>query len=113
MEFMDSLAESPMASLYSPLYPKHSKLLKQNDIIKQLVFQKFDAACECQLRQFLNLFDNVLSSSFSNPWIFIKGSASAIDSDTLSNWLQDIPTNTQAIDVAVEKVQVAVLKTYA
>merc|ERR1712216_1121174 len=34
VEFMDSLEGTPSASVYSPLYPKHVKLLKQNDMIK-------------------------------------------------------------------------------
>merc|ERR1719261_1950331 len=73
LAFMDGLEGTPSANLYSPLYPKHAKLLKQNDIIKHLVFQTYDAACARQLKQFVELFDNMLTSTFSNPWVFLKG----------------------------------------
>merc|ERR1739845_59461 len=39
IEFMDSLEGTPSANLYSPLYPKHVKLIKQNSMIKHLVYQ--------------------------------------------------------------------------
>merc|ERR1712110_1131048 len=38
-----------------------------------LVYQTYDAACARQLRQFVELFDNMLTSTFSNPWVFLKG----------------------------------------
>merc|ERR1712190_87987 len=58
LEFMDSLNTAPSGNLFSPLYPKHGKLIKQNEMIKYLVFQTYDATCERQLNQFVQLFDN-------------------------------------------------------
>merc|ERR1719203_1171182 len=130
--------------MYSPLYPKHAKLLKQNEMIKHLVFQTYNKACERQLLQFLELFENMLTSTFSNPWVFLKGASTTLGAaegedmqeavlpsfdDTkeripkeienragtelmLSKWLTDIPTNSQQIDEAVDKVQMLVLRTY-
>merc|ERR1719276_275211 len=72
VEFMDILEGTPNARMYSPLFPKHVKLLKQNDMIKHLIFQTYDAACKRQLSQFNELFDNMLTSTFSNPWVFLK-----------------------------------------
>merc|ERR1712137_1520363 len=73
IEFMDGLEGTPCANLYSPLYPKHAKILKQNDVIRNLVLQTHDMACQRQLKQFVELFDNMLTSTFSNPWVFLKG----------------------------------------
>jgi len=128
--------------MYSPLYPKHVKLIKQNEMIKHLVFQTYDKACKRQLEMFTDLFDNMLTSTFSNPWVFLKAatpspgstedlqntslpsfdetksripgeinSRSGID-NTLAKWMQDIPTESDQIDTAVDKVQQLVLKTY-
>merc|ERR1719510_2254000 len=72
LTFMDKLEGTPNANLYSPLYPKHAKLIKQNEMIKHLVFQTYNKACARQLKQFVELFDNMLTSTFSNPWVFFK-----------------------------------------
>lgn len=141
VEFMANLEGTPSARLYSPLYPKHVKLMKQNDMIRHLIYQTYDAACKRQLQQFIELFDNLLTSTFSNPWVFLRGAStngstedlgdavlpsfddtkdripkevanrSGIES-TLSKWLQDIPTDSSQIDEAVDKVQMLLLKTY-
>eukprot|EP00418_Pyrodinium_bahamense_P099611 CAMPEP_0179037846 /NCGR_PEP_ID=MMETSP0796-20121207/14334_1 /TAXON_ID=73915 /ORGANISM="Pyrodinium bahamense, Strain pbaha01" /LENGTH=728 /DNA_ID=CAMNT_0020734157 /DNA_START=78 /DNA_END=2264 /DNA_ORIENTATION=+ len=143
LEFMDKLEGTPNANLYSPLYPKHAKLIKQNEMIKHLVYQTYDKACQRQLSQFVELFDNMLTSTFSNPWVFLKGATTGTaESDdlqdavlpsfddtkeripleiqsrsgteaTLSKWLTDIPTDSKHIDEAVDKVQMLVLKTYS
>jgi len=143
LEFMDRLEGTPMSNLYSPLYPKHAKLIKQNDMIKHLLFSTYDKACQRQLQQFVELFDNMLTSTFSNPWVFLKGTtAGAGESEDLSDavlpsfddtkeripkeiqgrsgtetvlsrWLTDIPTDSSQIDEAVDKVQMLVLKTYS
>jgi hypothetical protein len=142
IEFMDSLEGTPSANMFSPLYPKHVKLIKQNEMIKHLVFQTYDNACRRQLRMFTDLFDNMLTSTFSNPWVFLKGatpndgdadmkdaslpsfddtkaripaeikSRSGIE-EVLAKWLQEIPTESDQIDDAVDKVQQLVLKTYS
>merc|ERR1719277_1188507 len=142
LEFMDKLAGTPSANLYSPLFPKHAKLIKQNDMIKHLLFSTYDKACQRQLAQFTELFDNMLTSTFSNPWVFLKGTtAGANESEdmsdavlpsfddtkeripkeiqgrsgtetVLSRWLTDIPMDSSQIDEAVDKVQMLVLKTY-
>jgi hypothetical protein len=143
LQFMDGLENHPSARMHSPLYPKHAKLIKQNEIIKQLLFTTFDTACARQLKQFVELFDNMLTSTFSNPWVFVKGGSdgpaegdegedavlhsfdetkeripkeihSRAGSDSsMSRWLQEIPTESHQIDEAVEKVQIIVLKTYS
>merc|ERR1711933_480375 len=53
--------------------PKHAKLIRQNQMIKHLVYQTYDDACNRQLKQFVELFSNMLTSTFSNPWTFLKG----------------------------------------
>merc|ERR1712060_552430 len=137
IDFMSSLEGSPIAKMVSPMYVKHVKFIKQNPMIKHLIFTAYDTAVERQLNQFLALFSNMLTSTFSNPWINLKGSTieSAVDEEeeeedfkmripreiesrsgmenTLNKWLQDIPTDAQNIDEAVDKVQMLVLKTYS
>jgi hypothetical protein len=143
LAFMGRLEGTPNANLYSPLYPKHAKLIKQNSMIKHLVFQTYDKACQRQLNQFVELFDNMLTSTFSNPWVFLKGATGTPTEnenledavlpsfdDTkeripeeiqnrsttethLSKWLSEIPTDSHQIDEAVDKVQMLVLKTYS
>merc|ERR1719198_892190 len=143
IEFMVSLQGTPSANMFSPLYPKHAKLIKQNEMIKHLVYQTYDNACKRQLQQFVELFENMLTSIFSNPWVFLKGNSICESHEdgmedaclpsfedtkkripdeiqtrtgieaTLSKWLQEIPTDSHQIDEAVDKVQMLVLKTYS
>jgi len=142
LDFMSNLEGEPSAKMYSANYVKHVKLIKQNEMIKHLVFQTYDDACDRQLNSFCDLFQNMLTSTFSNPWVFLKGGtvncgldgemppAMTSDEDTkeripleiqsrsgientLSKWLQDIPTDSHQIDEAVDKVQMLVLKTYS
>mmetsp|Transcript_71297 Transcript_71297/g.112975 ORF Transcript_71297/g.112975 Transcript_71297/m.112975 type:complete len:726 (+) Transcript_71297:82-2259(+) len=142
IEFMDSLQGTPKSSMYSPLYPKHVKLIKNNAMIRHLLFQTYDNACKRQLNVFTQLFDNMLTSTFSNPWVFLKGTSSGPTGDDglnavlpsfddtkariptelksrsgtelmISKWLQEIPTDPDRIDDAVDKVQMLVLKTYS
>mmetsp|Transcript_44536 Transcript_44536/g.88249 ORF Transcript_44536/g.88249 Transcript_44536/m.88249 type:complete len:727 (+) Transcript_44536:122-2302(+) len=143
LDFMSGLEGAPSSSMYSGSYSKHAKFIKQNEMIKHLVFQTYDNACERQLRAFMDLFENMLTSTFSNPWVFLKSATAgsvedggdampqAVSEDdqreqipkeiqsrsgiesTLSTWLQDIPTEAHQIDEAVDKVQMLVLKTYS
>eukprot|EP00416_Gambierdiscus_australes_P044897 CAMPEP_0171099728 /NCGR_PEP_ID=MMETSP0766_2-20121228/52408_1 /TAXON_ID=439317 /ORGANISM="Gambierdiscus australes, Strain CAWD 149" /LENGTH=755 /DNA_ID=CAMNT_0011559421 /DNA_START=38 /DNA_END=2303 /DNA_ORIENTATION=+ len=137
IEFMDKLEGTPAANMYSKLFPKRARLIKQNSMIKQRIFDMYDKACQRQLQQFSELFENMLTSEFSNPWVFLKGddasgdklpSASFDDVKArvpkeiqsrsniemmLSKWLQDIPTDEHQMDVVVDKVQQLMLKTYS
>jgi len=142
IEFMRIMEGTLAANVYSPLYPKHAKLLRQNEIIKDLIFRTYDQACERQFQQFVHLFDNLLSSTFTNPWTFLKGPTmrgSAADDfhtaallsfdetkervpselkkrseteEQLAGWLQTIPTQASEIDDAVDKIQMLVQKLY-
>merc|ERR1719323_2650921 len=140
IEFMEKLEGTPSANMYSKLFPKRVKLIQQNEMIKQRIFDMYDRACQRQLTQFCELFDNMLTSEFSNPWVFLKGSenddalgSNALPSSSfddvkarvpkeiesrsntemmLSKWLQDIPTDEHQMDVVVDKVQQLMLQTY-
>eukprot|EP00929_Paragymnodinium_shiwhaense_P042401 TRINITY_DN21953_c2_g1_i1.p1 TRINITY_DN21953_c2_g1~~TRINITY_DN21953_c2_g1_i1.p1 ORF type:complete len:734 (+),score=198.72 TRINITY_DN21953_c2_g1_i1:96-2297(+) len=135
LDFMTGLETAPMARSYSSNLLKHGKLIKSNAMIKHMIFETYDSACQRQLTSFLQCFEDLLTSQFSNPWVFLKGATagSAIDGklptdpaeripleiqsrcgvDSLVNrWLQDIPTEATAIDDAVDKVQQLVLLTY-
>ncbi|CAE7625013.1 DRP5A, partial [Symbiodinium pilosum] len=143
VDFMSSLEGNPSSTMYSSLLWKNVKLIKQNEMIKHLVFSTYDQACQRQLNQFIELFDNMLTSTFANPWVFLKGATyggyteeedadaalPSIDDtkeripkeiqsrsgieSTLSKWLLEIPTESHQIDEAVDKVQMLVLKTYS
>jgi len=73
LEFMSKLEGTPMANQFSPLYPRHATLLRSNETTKKLVYSTYDNACARQLKQFVDLFENMLTSTFSNPWVFLKG----------------------------------------
>jgi len=145
LHFMGKLEGTPRANMFSPMYSKHAKLIKQNGMIKNLVYDTYNKACKRQLNLFVELFDNMLTSTFANPWVFLNGAkgddsthqiedseiAPSCDFDhtkeqipkdiqaranverTLSQWLHDIPTESNRIDMAVEKVQMLVLRTYS
>lgn len=75
IDFMESLKGSADEHQYSALYSKHVKLIQDNEEIRNLVFETFDNAVERQMRQFNALFDDTFGSTFSNPWVFLKGSS--------------------------------------
>merc|ERR1719486_593730 len=142
LDFMDGLEGNPSANMFSPLYTKHVKLIRQNETIRQLIFETYDSAVQRQLKQFTELFQNSLTSMFTNPWVFLKLATSdgaeeeALEDAVLSfeemkdripheidnragiekvlaDWLSNVPTEGNQIDVAVEKVQTLVLRTYS
>eukprot|EP00812_Abedinium_dasypus_P012380 NODE_58_length_2325_cov_377.525551.p1 GENE.NODE_58_length_2325_cov_377.525551~~NODE_58_length_2325_cov_377.525551.p1 ORF type:complete len:726 (+),score=314.25 NODE_58_length_2325_cov_377.525551:3-2180(+) len=140
MEFMKSLEGSPMAAQYPAQFTRHVKLMEQNEMVKHLIFETYDKACDRQLKHFMDLFSNMLTSTFANPWVFLKGATTDTEDETpsggddveamkrkipleiqgrsgieatLAKWLQDIPTDSAEIDEAVDKVQMLVLKTYS
>eukprot|EP00392_Amoebophrya_sp_AT5.2_P012685 g12792.t1 len=110
-------------------------------MVKTLVFDTFDKAVERQLQQFIELFDNTLASTFSNPWVFLKRASTQIDEGSLEDvclpsfedtkeripseiesrsgidtilqkWLASIPQEPSMIDDAVDKAQMLLLKTF-
>lgn len=142
LHFMSSLKDSPDQQMYSALFDKHHKLIAENEMIKSLVFATYDDAVDRQLKQFVELFSNMLASTFSNPWVFLKRTSMALSEgslddvclpsfedtkgripdeitersgieSTLTKWLGEIPTEPKQIDDAVDNVQRLVLKTYA
>ncbi|CAK0891411.1 unnamed protein product, partial [Prorocentrum cordatum] len=137
IDFMSSLEGNPTANMFSPMYTKHVKLIKQNPMIKHLLFTAYDEAVDRQLNQFILLFSNMLTSTFSNPWVNLKAAtvdhAADVEDDdlgtrmripeeiesrsgmdkVLNGWLMQIPEDPQQIDEAVDKVQMLVLKMYS
>jgi len=135
IEFMTTLEGTPSARMYSQLFPKRAKLIQKNDMIKRRVFETYDKVCDRQLQQFCELFDNMLTSEFSNPWVFLRendepATLPSVSFDDvkarvpkeiqdrariemmLSKWLQEFPTDEQQMDVVVEKVQQLMMQTY-
>merc|ERR1719171_1212886 len=107
-------------------------------MMKTLVFDEYDRAVKRHATSFLDLFDNMLTSTFANPWVFLKGATVALEGDhtgevgqdaenripkeiqsrsgievRLSKWLNEVPTEAHMIDDAVDKVQMLVLKIYS
>lgn len=138
LAFMCSLDGGKM-SIYSSEYSKHGKLINSNAMMKHLIFQSYDRAVRRQLVSFMELFQNMLTSTFANPWTFLKGSTIPPESDSadgaevvdiemripkeiesrsamesvLNKWLQGIPTEAHKIDDAVDEVQKLVLRIYS
>merc|ERR1712190_467078 len=55
VEFMDKLESTPSKNMYSKLFPKHVKFMNQNEMIKKLIFDTYDHACQRQLEHFCEL----------------------------------------------------------
>mmetsp|Transcript_10875 Transcript_10875/g.19474 ORF Transcript_10875/g.19474 Transcript_10875/m.19474 type:complete len:242 (+) Transcript_10875:3-728(+) len=139
MELMDSLDSGEGSAMRKKMFPAHFprivKMIKANEMMKHLIFETYDQAARRQLQSFVDMFQNMLSSTFANPWAFLKGGTQSEIGDgereepemripkeiesrsgievTLSKWLQDIPTESHQIDEAVDKVQMLVLKIYS
>jgi len=141
IDFMLKVKGSPDEKLYSVLYTKHAKLIEENQTIKKLVFETYDAVVDRQLAQFTDLFKNTLSATFSNPWVFLKKTSAKLDDEGLegllpslddtklrvpdeiqnragterlvTKWLYDIPIEPHKVDEAVDQVQLLVLKVYS
>jgi len=117
----------------------HGVMISSNPMMKHLIYECYDKVARRQLGNFMELFQNMLTSTFANPWTFLKGGtqqeqdAAAVgtklsDPDTripeeiqhrsgmetiLNKWLQNIPTESTQIDKAVDHVQKLVLKIYS
>jgi GTP-binding protein EngB required for normal cell division len=81
LNFMLKIKGSADEQMFSTLYTKHVKLLLDNPTIKVLVFQTYDKAVDRQLAQFMELFNNTLASTFSNPWVFLKRASRGLEGD--------------------------------
>merc|ERR1712032_639544 len=132
VDFMKSLKGSADEHMYSTLFSKTVQIIQNNDMVKTLVYETFDKAVERQLAQFVELFDNTLASTFSNPWVFLKRASTMIDESSLEDvclpsfedtkeripheienrsgidtilqkWLASIPQEPAMIDDAVDK----------
>ena len=91
VNFMLKIKGSSDEQMFSMLYTKHVKLLLDNPVIKQRVFQTFDNAVDRQLHQFMELFNNTLASTFSNPWVFLKrASLQSLHSENEAPVLEDV-----------------------
>merc|ERR1719362_1307633 len=140
LDFMSSVDLTPSARMFSQSYAKHARFMKQNELIKHLVFETYDDVCQRQLNAFMDMFQSMLTSTFSNPWIFLKSATAGSGSEALpppadevdakeripqeaqsrssietvlSRWLMDIPTDVHKVDEAVDKVQKLILRTYS
>ncbi|CAD7957861.1 unnamed protein product [Amoebophrya sp. A120] len=141
VDFMKSLKGSADEHMYSTLYSKTVAIIENNEMVKNLVYETFDRAVERQLSQFIELFDNTLASTFSNPWVFLKRASTQLDEGSLEDvclpsfedtkeripseiesrsgidtilqkWLASIPQEPSMIDDAVDKAQMLLLKTF-
>jgi len=143
LEFMTKLEGTPRENMFSPLYPKHAKLINQNAMMRQLIHCTYDKVVKRQYDLFVELFDSMFTAIFANPWTFLKGTTACeteegasledealpsfedtkarvpseingrLSSEGIINgWLSEIPTEATAVDDAVDRVQVLVLKSY-
>ena len=85
VNFMLKIKGSADEQMFSTLYTKHVKLLLDNPTVKTLVFQTYDKAVDRQLAQFMELFNNTLASTFSNPWVFLKRASRGLAADDQGN----------------------------
>jgi GTP-binding protein EngB required for normal cell division len=76
VDFMGKIKGSSDEQMFSSLYSKHVKLILDNPVIRAKVYETYDKAIERQMFSFIELFNNTLASTFSNPWVFLKRAAS-------------------------------------
>ncbi|KAF4671243.1 Dynamin- protein [Perkinsus chesapeaki] len=79
IEFMDNLKGSCDEHLYSQLFSKRVRLIKDNETCRELIYQKYDEKLEHQYKLFSQLFSNTLQSTFANPWALVKASSWQLD----------------------------------
>lgn len=79
LNWMLSLKGSAQEHLHPKKWTKHSRTMQTNEMIRHLVYEAYDQAVDRQLSQFLELFNNTLASTFSNPWVFLKKTSMSID----------------------------------
>ena len=72
MEFMETLQGSSEERLFSKLFTTRFPLLRDSDVTRQLVFDKFDEVVEECGRQFVQLFDYSATAIFCKPWNMIN-----------------------------------------
>jgi hypothetical protein len=75
VEFMDTIKGSPDEHLYSQLFTRRVQLIKENQLARDLLFNKFDSFLLRQRNLFIELFNNTLQSTFQFPWALIKASS--------------------------------------
>ena len=75
VEFMDTIRGSPDEHLYSQLFTRRVQLIKENELARSLLFQKFDGFLAHQNGLFIELFNNTIQSTFQYPWALIKASS--------------------------------------
>lgn len=117
----------------------HGVMISSNPMMKHLIYECYDKVARRQLGNFMELFQNMLTSTFANPWTFLKGGKREDDDVALikplqgdpdlrvpeeiqhrsgieailNKDLQNIPTESTQIDKAVDLVQKLVLKIYS
>lgn len=142
LDFMGHLTGSADEHLYSTLYMKTADLMNSNESVKNMIFDVYDRTVDHQLEQFLELFYNTLTSTFANPWVFLKKDSATLSEENdmeevylpsfedtkeripkeldsrcgvetlLTQWLADIPNEPSHIDDAVDKTQMMLIKTF-
>ena len=136
LEFMDEVCGAPDEHMYSRLFPQRAQLIRENHMMRELIWKAYDDVLERQLESFVLLFANTLQSTFANPMAMLKASSigsisrAAFENvcqpsleDTkaripteieareqihrhLKDLLDKIPTDAGQIEEAVEKCQV-------
>mmetsp|Transcript_18382 Transcript_18382/g.44294 ORF Transcript_18382/g.44294 Transcript_18382/m.44294 type:complete len:737 (-) Transcript_18382:271-2481(-) len=125
------------------LASKCHTLLTGNAEIRQLVFDAYDGVVARQMKNFIQLYEKTIGSTFSNPWAFLKKQSLDVNEDRLrqmeklptfadsqkripqelrgrgalemklGQWCAEIPANEAKIDEAVEKVEQLVYTIFA
>jgi GTP-binding protein EngB required for normal cell division len=75
IEFMDTIKGSADEHLYSQLFTQRVQLIKENEMARTLLFNRYDKFLTNQRALFTELFFNTLQSTFQYPWALIKASS--------------------------------------
>jgi len=75
VHFMTTVEESSEARLFSNLYSTRGRMMIENDVIKSLIYHRYELVLERQKGEFLSHFCDTIHSMLQNPKALLKASS--------------------------------------
>lgn len=141
--FMITVKNTSEARLFSTLYEQRGRILAENENVRQVIFNRYDAVLERQRKEFLDHLIDTIHSMLQNPRALLKASSMPLLTDNslddvclpsfedtkeripeelqlraaienyLKNEIDSIPDEEFMIDEAIEKVSMLCFKTFS
>eukprot|EP00397_Hematodinium_sp_SG-2012_P010239 GEMP01010348.1.p1 GENE.GEMP01010348.1~~GEMP01010348.1.p1 ORF type:complete len:726 (+),score=148.66 GEMP01010348.1:83-2260(+) len=75
VDFMSEVDQSSESRLFSKLFGTRGRMLKENDVIRSLVYNRYELVLERQKAEFLSHFCDTIHSMLQNPKALLKASS--------------------------------------